>query len=52
VIHVHLYGNVADMDAIVAAASERGLEVVEDAAEAAFSRHRGRCAGTVGRGHP
>jgi perosamine synthetase len=49
VIPVHLYGNVADMDVIVAAASERGLEVVEDAAEAAFSRHRGRCAGTIGR---
>ena len=49
VIPVHLYGNVADMDAIVAAASERGLEVVEDAAEAALSRHRGRCAGTIGR---
>jgi perosamine synthetase len=49
VIPVHLYGNVADMDAIVAAASGRGLAVVEDAAEAAFSRHRGRCAGTIGR---
>jgi perosamine synthetase len=49
VIPVHLYGNVADMDAIAAAASERGLEVVEDAAEAAFSRYRGRCAGTIGR---
>lgn len=49
VIPVHLYGNVADMDAIMVAASERGLEVVEDAAEAAFSRHRGRCAGTIGR---
>jgi perosamine synthetase len=48
VIPVHLYGNVADMDAI-AAAAEGGLEVVEDAAEAAFSRHRGRCAGTIGR---
>jgi perosamine synthetase len=49
VIPVHLYGNVADMDAIGAAASERGLDVVEDAAEAAFSRQRGRCAGTFGR---
>jgi perosamine synthetase len=49
VIPVHLYGNVADMDAIVLAASERKLAVVEDAAEAAFSRHRGRCAGTIGR---
>jgi perosamine synthetase len=49
VIPVHLYGNVADMDAIAAAAFEWGLDVVEDAAEAAFSRYRGRCAGTIGR---
>jgi perosamine synthetase len=49
VIPVHLYGNVADMDSIVAAASESGLEVLEDAAEAAFSCHRGRAAGTIGR---
>ena len=41
--------NVADMDAIAAAASEWELDVVEDAAEAAFSRYRGRCAGTIGR---
>ena len=37
------------MDAIAAAASEWELDVVEDAAEAAFSRYRGRCAGTIGR---
>jgi perosamine synthetase len=49
VIPVHLYGNVADMDAITAAASELGFDVVEDAAEAAFSRHKGRAAGTMGR---
>jgi perosamine synthetase len=49
VIPVHLYGNVADMDAIGATASEWGIDVVEDAAEAAFSRYRGRCAGTFGR---
>src|SRR5262245_48140127 len=49
VIPVHLYGNVADMDAITAAASELGFDVVEDAAEAAFSRYKGRAAGTIGR---
>jgi perosamine synthetase len=49
VIPVHLYGNVADMDGISAAASEWGLEVIEDAAEAAFSRYGNRCAGTIGR---
>lgn len=49
VIPLHLYGNVADMDAIAAAAEPRGLTVIEDAAEAAFSRYKGRCAGTIGR---
>ena len=49
VIPVHLYGNVADMDGISTAASEWGLEVIEDAAEAAFSRYGNRCAGTIGR---
>lgn len=49
VVPVHLYGNIADMDAIGAAAAASGLDVVEDAAEAAFTRHRGRYAGTIGR---
>ena len=49
VMPVHLYGNVADMDGIAAAASEWGLDVIEDAAEASFSRHQGRFAGTIGR---
>jgi perosamine synthetase len=49
VMPVHLYGNVADMDGIAAAASEWGLDVVEDTAEAAFSRYKGRSAGTIGR---
>ena len=49
VIPVHLYGNVTEMDGIIAAAARTGLAVVEDAAEAFFSRHRGRYAGTIGR---
>lgn len=49
VIPVHLYGNVADMDLIGAAAAEHGLTVVEDAAEAAFSQYRHAYAGTIGR---
>ena len=48
VVPVHLYGNVADMDAIKAQASDLGLFVVEDAAEAAFSRYRGAASGTIG----
>jgi len=49
VVPVHLYGNVADLDRIADAAKRFGLEVIEDAAEAAFSRYRHRYAGTFGR---
>lgn len=48
IIAVHLYGHPADMDAINAAASARGLWVVEDAAEAHFARYKGRPVGTLG----
>lgn len=48
VLPVHLYGNVAAMDLVGAKAKAHGIAVVEDAAEAAFSRFDGKCAGTVG----
>ncbi|HAM34804.1 MAG TPA: DegT/DnrJ/EryC1/StrS family aminotransferase [Elusimicrobia bacterium] len=48
VIAVHVYGNVCDMDAILSVSRRLGLAVVEDAAEATFSRHKGRCAGSMG----
>jgi perosamine synthetase len=48
VLPVHLYGNVAEMDAIISRARNYGIAVLEDAAEAAFSRIGGRCAGTLG----
>lgn len=47
-IAVHLFGLCADMDAIAASATERGMWLVEDAACAFGSRHRGRHAGTIG----
>jgi perosamine synthetase len=48
VLPVHLYGNIAAMDTITSQAKAYGLAVLEDAAEAAFSRFDGKCAGTIG----
>ena len=48
VIVVHLYGIVADMDRVLAAARRRGLAVVEDCAQCAGGEVHGRKAGTLG----
>ncbi len=48
VLVVHLYGQPAEMDPIVAAAHERGLKVLEDCAQAHGARYRGRPVGTLG----
>ncbi|MEK6794996.1 MAG: DegT/DnrJ/EryC1/StrS family aminotransferase [Spirochaetota bacterium] len=48
IIPVHLYGNVCDMDAIMEIAAKHKLFVIEDNAEAAFSKYKGRYAGTIG----
>jgi len=48
VIVVHLYGNMADMDAIMAVAKRHGIAVIEDAAQAIGSEFRDRKAGAFG----
>ncbi len=48
IIPVHLFGQCANMDAILALARRRGLWVVEDAACGLGARQRGRHAGTFG----
>lgn len=48
IIPVHLFGRMADMDAIMEIAGRRGLRVIEDAAQAIGSEYRGRRAGSIG----
>lgn len=46
---VHLTGQAADMDRVLAIAERRGLPVIEDAAQAHGTLHRGRPCGSLGR---
>jgi dTDP-4-amino-4,6-dideoxygalactose transaminase len=48
IVAVHLFGQMADVDALAALASRHGLALIEDAAQAHGARYRGRRAGSCG----
>jgi len=48
ILPVHLFGQAADMDEILALADEFGLIVIEDCAQSFGSRYRGKTTGTIG----
>jgi len=48
IIAVHLYGNLCDMDALLAIGEKHGIPVIEDTAEAIGSVWHGKRAGSMG----
>ena len=49
IIAVHLYGNLCDMDRLLAIGEKHGIPVIEDAAEAIGSQYLGKRAGSMGK---
>jgi dTDP-4-amino-4,6-dideoxygalactose transaminase len=48
IVPVHLYGQPADMDAILAIAKKHNLWIIEDACQAHLAEYKGRKAGAMG----
>jgi perosamine synthetase len=49
IVAVHLYGNLCDMNRLLAISEKYGIPVIEDAAEAIGSVHLGKRAGSMGK---
>ena len=49
IVAVHLYGNLCDMDQLLAIGEKHGIPVIEDAAEAIGSVYHGKRAGSMGK---
>lgn len=49
IIAVHLYGNLCEMDELMAIGEQHGIPVIEDAAEAIGSIYHGKRAGSIGK---
>lgn len=49
IVAVHLYGNLCEMDKLLAIGEKHGIPVIEDAAEAIGSVYHGKCAGSMGK---
>lgn len=48
IVVVHLFGQAADMDPILALGQERGIPIIEDCAQAHLAKYCGRPVGTMG----
>ena len=48
IIPVHVYGNVCEMEALMKIAKDKGIYLIEDVAEAVFSKYRDKFAGSFG----